>query len=406
MILITNSAFMTDVFVVCIIKKFTCFIKFLKRQGGVTVDLELEKIPLVDHHCHTIIDNRQSKNIETFIRSTTEAGEGYSLSDITETITFQYMIKYLNQTTESNCQTVKDIEKLLSQLDYNQHVASIFKDNNYKKLFIDTGFHPHHNMSLKTMSGVTNTEISPVLRLEKLAEIHKEENISFSVWWESIIEDVSNARDRGYIAAKSVIAYRSGLDIYPVSFEDAKAAFKEWNETKLQDSKLLNFLIWELTPILMKQDLPLQFHVGYGDPDTDLLKGNPLLLKSYIEKFTPDGLKITLLHTYPYHREAGFLASVYQGVYFDLSLIIPLGAFGAERIMAEALELTSMNRFLFASDAHTRPEFYGHSAQLFRDSLNKVLNEVYKNNVISTEKAYQWAENILYLNASNLYLKQ
>src|SRR5699024_10860726 len=174
--------------------------------------------------------------------------------------------------------------------------------------------------------------------------------------------DVSNARARGYIAAKSVIAYRSGLDIYPVSFEDAKAAFKEWNETKLQDSKLLNFLIWELTPILMKQDLPLQFHVGYGDPDTDLLKGNPLLLKPFIEEFTPAGLNITLLHTYPYHREAGFLASVYPGVYFDLSLTIPLGAFGAKRIMSESLELAPISRFLFASDAHTRPEFYGLAA--------------------------------------------
>lgn len=370
------------------------------------MDLELNSIPLIDHHCHTIIDKNLSKDVETLIRSTTEASDHYPIADITQTITFQYMMNYINKITNSNCNSVNDIEKLLSELDYNKYVSDIFQRNNYKRLFIDTGFHPNQNMSIETMSEVTKTNIAPVLRLEKLAENYKNDYISFSDWWQLIIEDVSNAKQNGYIGAKSIIAYRSGLDIHPVSLNDAKSAFDSWKQNKLQDPVLLKFLIWELSSILAKQHLPLQFHVGYGDPDTDLLKGNPLLLKPFIEEFTPAGLNITLLHTYPYHREAGFLASVYPGVYFDLSLIIPLGAFGAKRIMSESLELAPISRFLFASDAHTRPEFYGLAADLFRKSLNEVLTELYNNSVISIDKVNQWAEKILYKNSSNLYLDE
>ena len=89
---------------------------------------------------------------------------------------------------------------------------------------------------------------------------------------------------------------------------------------------------------------------------TDLTQGNPFLLRGYFEKYINEGLRVVLLHTYPFHREAGYLASVYPGVYFDVSMAVPLTASGAPRIIAEALELAPVSRFLFASDAHSRPK--------------------------------------------------
>jgi len=370
------------------------------------MEIELDSIPLIDHHCHTIVDNALGKDVKNLIRNTSEASENYPLSDLKETLTFEYMKSYVNKVSNANCDSMKDLENLFSNINYNNYVYKIFRDNNYAQLFVDTGFHPRQNIDLDEMSNITGTKVFPVLRIEKLAEDIKMDSSSFSEWWERILENVKNARKNGYIGAKSIIAYRSGLKIEPVSLKDAKQAFQSWGKKRLENDVLLNFLIWEIAPILAEHNLPLQFHVGYGDSDTDLLKGNPLLLRCFIEEFTPKGLKLTLLHTYPYHREAGYLTSVYSGVYFDISLIIPLGAFGATRVMSEALELAPLSRFLFASDAHTRPELYGLGAELYRKALHDILYKIFKQNIITTDKVYNWAEMVLHQNAFNLYWRK
>src|SRR5699024_2728131 len=143
------------------------------------------------------------------------------------------------------------------------YVYKIFRDNNYAQLFVDTGFHPRQNIDLDEMSNITGTKVFPVLRIEKLAEDIKMDSSSFSEWWERILENVKNARKNGYIGAKSIIAYRSGLKIEPVSLKDAKQAFQSWGKKRLENDVLLNFLIWEIAPILAEHNLPLQFHVGY-----------------------------------------------------------------------------------------------------------------------------------------------
>jgi uncharacterized protein len=78
-----------------------------------------------------------------------------------------------------------------------------------------------------------------------------------------------------------------------------------------------------------RQEVPVQFHVGYGDADTDLLLGNPLHLRAVLERPDYRGMPVVLLHEcYPYTREGGYLAAIYENVYLDLSYGIPLLGLG------------------------------------------------------------------------------
>ncbi|HEX2822565.1 MAG TPA: amidohydrolase family protein, partial [Streptosporangiaceae bacterium] len=188
------------------------------------------------------------------------------------------------------------------------------------------------------------------------------------------------------VGVKSVAAYRTGLDLNPERPSDAEvtAAAGRWlavgagvradrhggsGPPRLADQTLQRFLLWCGVDL----GLPVQFHVGYGDSDVDLHRCNPLLLTPLLRAIQPTGVPVMLLHNYPYHREAGYLAQVFPHVYVDAGLATHnLGA-RAPALLAEALELAPYGKFLYSSDAFGLPELYYLSAALFRRALSEFL---------------------------------
>lgn len=367
-------------------------------------------IPLVDHHCHAIVEESRKADVETMIRVTSEAPRGYSLADLRQRLAWHAVVEIVSRFSERKLvsqPSIEEVTAVLQKVDYNSYCQRLFASARYEELYVDTGFAPASAMSLEAMAQVTSTRTYSILRLEQLAEAEFQPGRSFDEWWEAVRFGVESARNNGYIGAKSIAAYRCGLNLHTVSREDAMVAYRHWtssNSNRLTDPSLLNFLVWESALTLARQSLPLQFHSGYGDPDTDLLLGNPLHLRGFLEAFTPHGLSVVLLHTYPYHREAGYLASVYNGVYFDTSLIIPLGPSAARRVVSEALELAPYSRYLFASDAHTRPELFTLAAELFRDGFAVHLDDSLVSRYTSTETREIWARQVMRDNARKLYL--
>ena len=120
--------------------------------------------------------------------------------------------------------------------------------------------------------------------------------------------------------------------------------------------------------------LPIQFHVGYGDRDIDLHRCNPLLLTGLLRALEPTGVPVMLLHNYPYHREAGYLAQVFPHVYADLGLATHNVGARATALLGEALELVPLRKFLFSSDAFGLPELYYLGTLLFRRALSAFLS--------------------------------
>ena len=77
-----------------------------------------------------------------------------------------------------------------------------------------------------------------------------------------------------------------------------------------------------------------------------------------------------LLHNYPYHREAGYLAQVFPHVYVDAGLATHNLGTRAPALLAEALELAPFGKFLYSSDAFGLAELYYLGAALFRTALS------------------------------------
>ncbi len=246
-----------------------------------------------------------------------------------------------------------------SSSDPDTYAARFLRATNTEILLLDDGF-PSTDVgtSWQELAALADTPARPVLRLETRGT--------------DAAAEAATARERGFVALKTIAAYRGGLDRVSEHVVEALAA----NEAT-------------------GAPLPLQVHTGFGDEDLHLWKADPTYLKPLIERFadTP----FVLLHCYPFVREAGWLAHVYGNVYFDLSLTIPHVSRPAEALR-EALELAPVSKLLYASDAARTPELYWLAARWWRQALAEVLPEL-----LPPAEAEEAARMILRENAIRLY---
>ncbi len=200
-------------------------------------------------------------------------------------------------------------------------------------LLVDDGFPPPETcFDWRALGELAGCPAHPVLRLETRGA--------------AAAEAARSARERGYVALKTIAAYRGGLD----RVREHVVAALEANEAT-------------------GDPLPVQVHCGFGDSDLHLWRADPSYLKPIVERFraTP----FVLLHCYPFVREAGWLAHVYGHVHLDLSLTIPHVPRAAEMVR-QALELAPVSKLLYGSDAVT-PELCLLAARWWREALAEVL---------------------------------
>ena len=110
-----------------------------------------------------------------------------------------------------------------------------------------------------------------------------------------------------------------------------------------------------------------------------------------------------LLHCYPFHREAAYLASVFPGVYMDLSLAIPLAAHDGARALVEALGLCPTSKLLYATDATRFPEVYLVAAALHREALAAALALLVDTGWLTQTDAFEAGRQVLSGNARRIY---
>lgn len=226
---------------------------------------------------------------------------------------------------------------------------------------------------LAAAAGGTGHEI---VRLESLAERIADTAPAAGAFAASVAEAVRDAA-RTATGFKSVAAYRCGLDFAPgpPAPGETEAAAGAWLAgrrpgDRLTDPVLVRHLLWTAAGT----GLPLQLHTGFGDPDLDLHRCDPLLLTGFVRAVRPTGCTLVLLHGYPYHRGAGYLAHVFPHVYADIGLAVSHTGARAAAVVAEALELVPFGKLLFSTDAYGLPELYLVGARLFRRALEELLD--------------------------------
>ncbi|MGH3623533.1 MAG: amidohydrolase family protein, partial [Sciscionella sp.] len=247
-----------------------------------------------------------------------------------------------------------------------------------EEFLVDGGFRAGELTSSAELGALAGASAHDIVRLELVAE----DVVLAGTSAEGFAERFRQAlveRTVGAIGCKSIAAYRVGLDLSGVRPTDAEvtAAAGEWLSTvedtgtvRLAHETLHRFLVHCAVDL----GLPIQFHVGYGDADLDLHRCDPLLLTGLLRATMPSGVPILLLHNYPFHRNAAYLAQVFEHVFVDVGLATHNVGLRAGTLIAETLELAPFGKFLFSTDAFGLPELYHLGSLLFRRGLSDFLS--------------------------------
>ena len=374
--------------------------------------VDLRQVPVVDNHCHGILCSQDFEDLTSWRQAFTESTDpGMPREHVASTAFYRRLIRALSGFF--GCEP--DEEAVLAarqRMDTRELTGALLRGANVETLLLDTGFPPPEEvLPADELGRLGDCRTEPMLRLEVLMERLLFQHDSLQEVKESLAAALGDARGQGYVALKSIAAYRTGLDIREWTDEEAEASLGEFRRAagegsaRLTHKPLLDTLLHVALAEAARQEIPVQFHVGYGDADTNLLLGNPLHLRAVLERSEYRGMPVVLLHEcYPYTREGGYLAAVYENVYLDLSYGIPLLGYGEMlSFTREALGVAPFSKLLYSSDGITVPELHWMSAMDGRHVLGLALEELVAHDELSIPEAEAAGESVLRRNAIRLY---
>lgn len=274
--------------------------------------------------------------------------------------------------------------------------------------FVDTGYAPPRPLTtpaeLAELGGGAGHE---VVRIEQVAETAAAQAPSASALLAAIPVEL-HRRAAGAVALKTVVGYRSGLAVpeRPPSTAAVECAVEDWlrsGRPRLTDRVVLAWLVHQAARIGAEQALPLQVHAGLGDPDLDLADVDPLLLTGFLRATEASGLRVVLLHCWPYHRNAAYLAHVFGHVFVDMGLTVPFVGARAGAVLAEMLELAPFDSVLYSSDGNAVPELHHLGAVLWRRHCGRLLDGWIADDVITARDAERLAHRIGSGNAMRIH---
>ena len=375
--------------------------------------LDLTDIPVIDEHCHGLYRTQQPVDVGAWRRHFTEsADEGMWQEHVPSTLFFHRLIREL--ALFFGCEAMESaVLEARSRYQSDDLIRSLLQAGNIETLLIDRGY-PAAELLMPDadVAALAGCRVGAFLRLENLMQELVVAHDTLDGVVEALRAALADVRAQGYVGLKSIVAYRTGLDIRWWESSEAAASFTQARQEaaahgrlRLQHKPLLDTLLHVAFTEAAKQELPVQFHTGYGDTDADMLLANPLHLRAVLEHRPYRGMRVVLLHEcYPYTRQGGYLAAVYEHVYLDLSYGIPFLSYGEMLAFTRAaLGVAPASKLLYSSDAVGIPDLHWISARDGRRILGQALGESVAYGELTRSEAETAARAILQDNAVRLY---
>jgi len=361
---------------------------------------------LIDHHCHGLIND--DLNPTAFRELATEAD--WLSEPGLETLDSPFGLAI-----RSLCAPILDLPRHAPIDDYIARRMELgapevnrrlWDATGNAQLLMDTGFLASPVMTPEAMTATFGTPSREIVRLERVAE-----GLAGSTSAASFTDDFATAlrdQSRDAIGFKSVIAYRSGLDVPDVAptASEVKHAAGEWlacvestGSARIEHPTLLAHLIWEAVTLAK----PLQFHVGFGDSDVELNRADPSRLTRFLDATRTSGTKVMLLHCYPYVREAAALAHIFPHAYLDVGEVTHYLGPSARAAIRQSYELAPFHKVLYSSDAYGLGEHYAVSAAAWRRETASLVDEWLADDWLSIADAERIVSDVAAGNARRVY---
>lgn len=367
-------------------------------------------MPLLDHHCHAIVagplDRARFEDLATESSYPPPAGT-------------THLDTPLGLMIRRWCAPIIDLAPLASNEQYIDRRLEIdpvevnqrfLRASRLSAMLLDTGYRSAEILQPAEMAAAAGIPAHQVLRIEAVAEATLAAGGEAANFPRDFAEALSAAAGDA-VGLKSILAYRGGFDLDQrpppdASVVEAAGQVMKLGETgswRLTDRTLLMHCLWAGIRLARELGFPIQLHVGYGDSDLTLHLTNPSLLTPLIRSTVGLGVNFVLLHCYPFHREAAYLAAVYPHVYFDIGLAVNYTGPSSPDVIAQSLELTPFTKVLYSSDAYGLAELFYLGSVLFRTGLAATLDAWIRSDNCSVQEAERIVGLVASGNATRIY---
>jgi len=380
-------------------------------------------LPVVDVHCHPFIEHN-NLTADQFINLVSFPGGGVDFlvesgvsADVAtaqvqklrrDTVYIRYLVHQLAAFFEcepSVEQIVAERNRVAAQ-DFRGYVKQLYNACGLTTMIADFGY-PKPSLDIAQFKANAPIEVFPLYRIETFSDTWLDKDISWDEFRRRYDETIAHVLEHeGFVGLKSVIAYRTGLDVSPLSRtpDQGLLAWQAIQRGTGNYKQLRDHLLCRAIELCIEYNVPLQIHTGMGDYDVNLAECRPALLMDLLRFPAFRACKVLLVHTgYPYHAEAGYMANMLPNVYCDVSEGIPFAANAAHRIYAEVLEMAPLSKVVYGADGYIMPEIAYVGAMLGKKALAQALDDLVANGMLDQTEAQEAAGLILAGNARRLY---
>jgi predicted TIM-barrel fold metal-dependent hydrolase len=370
----------------------------------------MQDIALIDHHCHGVVTAELTRQSLEALMS-----ESYRPPPAGT----HHFHKPLGLAIRRYCAPILDLEPLASADAYVERRQMLGTAEVNRRLLraanvgthlLDTGHRAADITDVATFASIAGHRTLEIVRIEAVAESVAQEGGDAQTFPTRFAEALMS-RGAHAVGFKSIVAYRATFKIDQTAprLEAVRHAAGNWlaacagGRIRLVDPVIIRYGLWTAADICRQRKLPLQLHVGFGDPDVYMHACDPTHFTDFLRSMEAWEVAVTLLHNYPFLREAAWLAEIFQNVYYDAGAILNFAGPSNRRIMSEALEIGPFTKQLFSTDAFGLPELHFLGVLQFQHALRDTLDEWIGRGDCTVQDAEQIFASIARDNAARIY---
>src|SRR6478752_4414121 len=255
------------------------------------------------------------------------------------------------------------------------YLDGLWKDCGLVGLVCDEGY-PQPPVDFARFRQEARVPVHRVFRIEPAITRLRESAASYDELEDALAAACEEAAAADAVAFKTVLAYRTGLDVRETSAADARAAFLRWRDAgwpeSRDDAKPVRDRLLERVMVAKAAGRPLHVHCGGGDPDVVLEHCSAGDLFDFLHRHMDH--PVVLIHSsQPWLAEGAYVAQILPRVYLETSITMPWSSLALDNLLELLLGVAPTNKVLYGSDESTDPEVAWLSALVGREALERVL---------------------------------
>jgi uncharacterized protein len=286
------------------------------------------------------------------------------------------------------------------------YLERLWQHAGLRAMVVDDGY-PLPRVDPHEMSREAGIRVHRVVRIEPVIADAQTRAATYDELEDELTSRIEAACSEDAIAIKSVIAYRTGLDVREWPRADVRDAYRKWAaagfpETRELAKPVRDALLHRTVEVARRADRPVHIHCGGGDPSVVLAYARPKDLFPFLDRHRDH--PIVLIHSgWPWLEEGAYVASILPRVFLDTSINTAWASLIMDQKLEAVLGIAPTAKVMFGSDESTEPELAWISAVMARESLERVLGAAVERRWMTTGDADRVGRGVLATNCERLH---